>query len=49
MIEVLEFIFASFWRFAGTLVLLTVAVGMLAQVRIVTVHIERTTNNGIGE
>jgi len=39
MLEILEFIFASFWRFAGTIILLSFVVVPLSTFRLVSVSI----------
>lgn len=39
MIEILEFTFASFWRFLGVLVLLSVIGSSLSMIRLVDVRI----------
>lgn len=47
MLEVLEFVFASFWRFAGSIILLAALGGTLSQFRLVSIHTDnRATYTG---
>ncbi len=47
--EIIQFVFSSFWVWAGTLLLLSVVMACLSQCRLVEIRFSRDTNQNADE